>query len=79
MEAQHVAMALGALAKWPDEVDARNGALRLAGRVASEARLRESMNAQAVASALNALAKWPDEDDARNGALRLAGRVASEA
>ncbi|WP_168991696.1 hypothetical protein, partial [Paraburkholderia sp. UYCP14C] len=57
MNAQAVANALNALSKWPDEDNAREAALRLAGRLASEAgvRLRESMSAQEVANALNAL------------------------
>ncbi|WP_280920933.1 XopAD/skwp family type III secretion system effector, partial [Cupriavidus sp. AcVe19-1a] len=64
--------------KWPDEEEAREAALRLAGRVSSEPQLCQSMDARAVATALNALSKWPEEDEARAAALRLAGRVSSE-
>ncbi|WP_159065391.1 hypothetical protein, partial [Xanthomonas citri] len=55
LEPVHVAQALNALCKWPDNTACAAAVGTLAARLADESRLRKELKPQEVANALNAL------------------------
>ncbi|WP_197326359.1 XopAD/skwp family type III secretion system effector [Ralstonia solanacearum] len=78
LDARSLSNTLIALSKWSDATWARQAALQLAERVATEPQLWDGTDPQSVGNALLALAKWPDEDRARLATLELAGRLISD-
>ncbi|MBT1537504.1 Type III effector protein (Skwp5) [Ralstonia solanacearum] len=78
LDARSLSNTLIALSKWSDEAWARQAALQLAERVATEPQLWDGVDPQSVGNALLALAKWPGEDRARLATLELAGRLIAD-
>ncbi|RVL88284.1 hypothetical protein CN136_37035, partial [Sinorhizobium meliloti] len=70
--------ALNALSKWPATAVCKNAAKALAGRLADEPGLRNTLDPQGVANALNALSKWPGRANCEKAIDVLASRLAKD-
>ncbi|NAW23593.1 hypothetical protein FGF82_24050, partial [Salmonella sp. gx-f9] len=78
LDARNLSNALIALSRWPDESWARQAAMPMAERIATEPLAWNSADPQSVSNALSALSKWPDEIQTRLATRELAGRILAD-